>query len=449
MKLRWIILAILDGLKKYFKMLPAQLTIVNKKAAQIASEIYRVAVENNSFADNENFNPDYGNKLEKYIVYYDIGKCEIPSSEIKIKHGTKDTEITGNRKTMAILEEIFKDAKLTAEEQICKEILYYAIEKNEQFDGLGFPRCLKGKAISPLGRILNVSDYIARLYVHGAHKDAVIKKLKLKLGKKFDPDVVSLAIGVLEQLYEQEKAAIPEVNAEEFRSIQMLYQPICDGASGIPKEFEAFICLNDEKRGILMPAFYLPVAEKYGRVMDISKYGFEFLFQDMANSKHADPQTPRTFSVQVPAECLQKASFMAFVKKLSRDYSVNPQNLTFELDASSISIGDAKQEESIKAYKEMGIKIAIDNYGVDNASLMKLQDIEADFIKIDRSFIDKICENRKTYEIVKNIIKMAEDLHVGVVAKGVDSAQQRDVLLEMKCFYMQGRLFGEPEYFSI
>jgi len=441
-------LAILDELKKYFKLLPAHLVIVNKKAAQIAGEIYRAAVENNTFADNENFNADYGPRLEKYIVYYDIGKCELPCSEIKAKKSTTETEMIANRKAIMILDELFKNAKFSAEEEVVKEILYYALEKNEQFDGLGFPRCLKGAAISPIGRILNVSDYIARLYVSGTHKDVLIKKMKLKLGKKFDADVVALAIEVVERLYEQEKAAIP-VFTDEFRSIQMLYQPICEGTSGIPKEQEAFICLHDEKRGILMPAFYLPVAEKNGRIMDLTKYGFEFLFQDMANSKHAAPEVPRTFSIQVSPECLTKASFMTFVKKLIRDFYVNPQSLTFEVDAAAINVGDTKLAENLKAYQEMGIKLAIDNYGVDNASLLKLQDLDVDFIKIDRSFIDKICDNKKTYEIVKSIIKMAGDLRIDVVAKGVDTVQQQAVLLELKCFYMQGRLFGEPEYLSI
>ena len=158
MKLRWIILAILDGLKKYFKLLPAQLTIVNKKAAQIAAAIYQSAIENNSFAGHEAFNDGYAHRLEKYIVYYDIGKWELPCSDIKIDRTTTENEMLANRKTMAILEELFKDAKLTGEEQVCKEILYYAIEKNEQFDGLGFPNCLKGNAISPIGRILCVAD---------------------------------------------------------------------------------------------------------------------------------------------------------------------------------------------------------------------------------------------------------------------------------------------------
>lgn len=441
-------MAILDELKKYYKLLPAQLTIVNKKAAQIAYEIYQAAVENNTFAGNEAFNADYGNKLEKYIVYYDIGKYDLPCGEIKIKHGLKETEMLGNRKTIAILETIFKNAKLSAEEMICKEILYYAIEKNEQYDGLGFPQCLKGDKISPIGRILNVADYIARLYVTGTDLNTLIKKMKLKIGRKFDPEVVSLAVGVIDHLYEQEKAAIPEAGSD-FRSIQMMYQPICEGSSGIPKENEAFVCLNDEKLGILMPDFYVPVAEKHGRIMEITKFGFELLFRDMANIKHADPSAPRTFSVRVSADCLNKAAFMTLVKKLVREFSVNPQNLTFEVDASTINVRDTKLVDSIRAFKDLGIKLAIDNYGAENASLAQLQDVEVDFIKIDRSFIDKICENRKTYEIVKNTIKLAGDLNIGVVAKGVDTTPQKELLLDMKCFYMQGRMFGEPEYLSI
>lgn len=440
-------MGILDGLKKYYKLLPAQLTIVNKKAAQIACEIYKAAVENNTFADNEAFNADYADKLEKYILYYDIGKCELPCSDIKINRTAIEHEMIATRKAVTILEELFGEGELSAEEQICKEIMYGAIQRNEQFDGLGFPQCLKGNAISPLGRILCVAEYIARKYIDCNSKDVLIKKMKLKAGKRFDPDVVSLAIGVVEALYEREKPNTEEL--EEFRSIQMLYQPVCDATSNIVKDHAGYICLIDPDKGTLMPAFYGPIAERNNRIMDITKFGFEFLFRDMANSKFAAPNATRNFTVSVSAECLSKATFMTYVKKLIRDFSVNPQRLTLEVDASSFSVSDEKLMESLRGYKEMGFKLAIDNYGVDNASLLKLQDIEFDVIKIDRSFIDKICDNRKTFEIVKNIIKMAEDLKITVVAKGVDNTQQKTLLLGLNCLYMQGRLFGEPEYLSI
>lgn len=441
-------MAILDGLKKYFKMLPEQLTIVNRKAAQIANEIYKAAIENNSFADEDSFNGGYDQRLEKYILYYDLGKCELPCSEIKIDRTSVDNEMLANRKTASIFEELFNGTKLTAEEQICKEILYYSLERNESFDGMGFPKCLKGKAISPLGRILAVSDYVARKFINGTSKDVLLKKLKLKLGKRFDPEVVLLAGGVVEQLYEQERSALPD-ETDELRSIQMLYQPVCDAASNKIRENAGVVCLNDPKRGVLMPSFYAAVAERNGRIMDITKYGFELLFRDMSNSKLAGDEVSRNFSVGVSLECLVKPSFLIFIKKMIRDFSVNPQRLTFELDASAIDNSDGKLLGALQSYRELGIKLAIDNYGVDNASLFKLQDMEFDVIKIDRSFIDKICDNRKTYEIVKNIIKMAQDLGVDVVAKGVDTTQQRSYLLDLNCFYMQGRLFGEPEYFSI
>lgn len=441
-------MAIIDGLKKYFKMLPAQLTIVNKKAAEIADELYKAAIENNTFADNESFNDSYEHRLEKYIVYYDIGKCELACADVKIDRTTVENEILANRKTMAILEELFKVDKLTPEEQICKEILYYAIQRNEQYDGMGFPQCLKGNDISPIGRILCVSEYIARKFINGIPKEDLLKKLKLKLGKRFDPEIVLLANDVVEKLYEREREALP-IPSDEFRSIQMLYQPVCDAAGNKAIQNASYICLNDPKRGVLMPDFYASVAERNGRIMDITKYGFELLFEDMAKSKLAPSEVSRNFSIGVSAECLSKPSFLIHIKKLIRDFSVNPQRLIFEIDASAIDLNNIKLLESLNGYRELGIKLAIDNYGVDDASLSKLQDIDFDIIKIDRSFIDKICDNRKTYEIVKNIVKMAEDLGVDVIAKGVDNNQQKEFLLGMKCLYMQGRLFGEPEYFVI
>ena len=125
-------MAVLDKIKKYYKLLPVQLTVVNRKAAQIASEIYKAAVESNAFGDREDFNPTYGDKLEKYILYYDIGKCELHCSDIKINRITVDNEMIASRKNLEILDEVFNDSKLTAEDLICKEILYYAAEKNEQ-----------------------------------------------------------------------------------------------------------------------------------------------------------------------------------------------------------------------------------------------------------------------------------------------------------------------------
>lgn len=441
-------MGVLEKIKKYYKMLPVQLTIVNKKAAQIAGEIYKIAAENKMFEENDNFKYDYANKIEKYIVYYDIGKSELHCSDIKINHTTLDNEIIANRKAMKILEEIYKDVKLNSEGQICKDILYCAIEKNEQFDGMGFPKCVKGDAISPIGRILSVSDYIARKFIDCTDKNVLIKNLKMKSGKKFDPAVVEVAVGVVEQLYEQEKALIPE-NSDEFRSIQMLYQPVCDATSDKVKENEGFICLNDADRGTVMPAFYTPIAERNSRILDITKLGFELFCEDVAKSKFASEDFSRTFSINISAECLSKASFLQFVKKMIRQFSINPQRLVFGIDASMLDVYDNKLLENIKSYKDLGIKIAIDNYGVDNSSLSKLEEVEFDIIKIDRSFIDKIAVNRKTFEIVKSIIKMAEDLKVSVIAKGVDTAQQKTLLLDLNCIYMQGRLFGEPEYLSI
>ena len=441
-------MAIVDQLKKYYKQLPVQLVIVNQKAAQIAAELYNAAVESGIFADREDFNSSYGPKLEKYILYYDIGKYELACSDIKINKTTTDNELLANRKFMAILEGFSKLPKLTAEDQICKEILYYATQKNERYDGMGFPQCLKGASISPLGRILSIAEYIARKYIDGNAKDQLIAKMKLKIGKKFDPDVVVLAIGVVEELYRRERALIPEPT-EEFRSIQMLYQPVCDASGNVVQHNAGFICLNDKKQGTVMPAVYVPVAEKNARMMDITKFGFEYLFYEMACSKFAPAEYARTFSVHVSMECLSKVSFVAFVKKLVRDYAVNPQRLIFDIDATTLDTSNTQVIENLKSFRELGIKLAMDRYGVDQGSLAKLQDLEFDIIKIDRTFIDQIVSNRKTYEIVKNMIKMAKDLQITVVALGVDTDQQKDLLLDLKCFYMQGKLWGEPEPFAL
>ncbi|MGM8887302.1 EAL domain-containing protein, partial [Psychrobacter sp. 1U2] len=96
------------------------------------------------------------------------------------------------------------------------------------------------------------------------------------------------------------------------------------------------------------------------------------------------------------------------------------------------------------ALKALGVCLSLDDFGTGYASLSYLQEYPFDFIKIDKSFIDKIVNNRTQSAIVKAILDLATALDMSAVAEGIETEQQRDLLLQMGCDYGQGYWFGRP-----
>jgi len=111
---------------------------------------------------------------------------------------------------------------------------------------------------------------------------------------------------------------------------------------------------------------------------------------------------------------------------------------------SSLIQRHANVKKQLDLLKELGICLALDDFGTGFASLSYLQEYPFDFIKIDKSFISKITNDRTQRAIVKAILDLAEALDMHVIAEGIENEQQRDLLLSMGCQYGQGYWFGKP-----
>ncbi|MBP2280855.1 EAL domain-containing protein (putative c-di-GMP-specific phosphodiesterase class I) [Psychrobacter sp. PL19] len=136
--------------------------------------------------------------------------------------------------------------------------------------------------------------------------------------------------------------------------------------------------------------------------------------------------------------------FFDVVSNLFKEHNIRPQQLHVEVTESSLMRRHANVKHQLTMLKEMGIRLALDDFGTGYASLSYLQEYPFDFIKIDRSFISKIATDRTQYAIVKAILDLADALDMEVVAEGIETEQQRDLLLQMGCAYGQGYWFGRP-----
>ncbi|BBI67656.1 hypothetical protein PKHYL_18470 [Psychrobacter sp. KH172YL61] len=132
------------------------------------------------------------------------------------------------------------------------------------------------------------------------------------------------------------------------------------------------------------------------------------------------------------------------VSGLLVEHNIAACQLHIEVTESSLIQRHDDVRKQLNSLKELGVRLALDDFGTGYASLSYLQDYPFDFIKIDKSFISKIDTDRTQHAIVKAILDLADALNMHVVAEGIETEQQRDVLLDMGCKNGQGYWFGKP-----
>jgi EAL domain-containing protein (putative c-di-GMP-specific phosphodiesterase class I) len=181
----------------------------------------------------------------------------------------------------------------------------------------------------------------------------------------------------------------------------------------------------------------LPVAEETGSLVAVGRWAFE-----EAIRRYAAGETPSgTLHVNVSARELLDDSLDRVVAELLERYDVPPASLAVEvIEGSLIRSGD-RAETMLRRLRSMGVKIWIDDFGVEYSSLRYLHSLPIDGVKIDRTFVGGADGSLASPSIVRLIIELARSLELGVVAEGVETSRQRDALLELGCAQGQGYLF--------
>ncbi len=231
------------------------------------------------------------------------------------------------------------------------------------------------------------------------------------------------------------------LNDGQFR---VLYQPIVELATGSIHKAEALIRWQHPKRGMVSPAAFIPIAESSGLIVDIG----EWVFQQAAaqvlqwrQSLHPDFQISVNRSpVQFRHVDAGQASWGMQLQAMGLPGEALVVEITegLLLDTSEV-VG-----EQLLALGDAGIKVSLDDFGTGYSSLAYLQKFDIDYIKIDQSFVRHLIPESTDLALCKAIIVMAHALGMKVIAEGVETEQQRSLLLQAGCDYAQGYLFARP-----
>ncbi len=220
------------------------------------------------------------------------------------------------------------------------------------------------------------------------------------------------------------------------------YQPIVALDSGDIIGFEALVRWRHPTRGLLSPHYFIDAIIR-------CKLSFE-LFCQMAHQiaeqlvLWRDMGLEQAVCINADAAEFSHPDFIGFIRRLFNQYDIKSHQLNVEVTESSLMLRHANVKQQLSALKTLGMNLVLDDFGTGYASLSYLQEYPFDFIKIDKSFISKIVHSRTQQAIVKAILDLAEALDMKVVAEGIETEQQRDMLLKMGCVYGQGYYFGHP-----
>ncbi|MEA3195868.1 MAG: hypothetical protein QOD26_4201 [Betaproteobacteria bacterium] len=221
------------------------------------------------------------------------------------------------------------------------------------------------------------------------------------------------------------------------------YQAKLDLRTGQITGVEALVRWQHPELGVIAPAQFIPLAEETGLIVPVGNWVLNTACaQNVAWQR--DGLLPLSMAVNLSARQLSDANLLRDITEALRKSGMKPELLELELTESMVMQHAERAGKVLAAIKQLGVRLAIDDFGVGYSSLANLKRFPIDTLKVDRSFIRDIPQNAEDMAIAKAIIAMGTSLNLTVVAEGVETLEQEAFLREQGCDETQGFYFSKP-----
>jgi len=232
--------------------------------------------------------------------------------------------------------------------------------------------------------------------------------------------------------------------ALERGQLEVHYQPVMNIAGGAVVGFEALLRWHHPRRGLLLPGEFIDLAEQSGLIVPIGAWVLGQACRQARSWTDAHGGDRLTMAVNVSARQLHDPGLEATVSAALAASGIDPAALVLEI-TESVTVADTDVTTArLRALKDLGVGLAIDDFGTGYSSLRYLRRFPVDLLKIDRSFVAGVGCNPEDSAIVSSVIGLAHAFGLGVVAEGVETAEQLAALTQFGCDYAQGYHWGRP-----
>ena len=230
--------------------------------------------------------------------------------------------------------------------------------------------------------------------------------------------------------------------ALENKQLELFFQPKVDARSGRVTAAEALLRWKHPTRGMIGPAVFIPVAERFGLIGLLGNW----VIEDACRQARAwrDKGLRMRVAINLSAFQMRQDDLVERITTALERHRIDPSLLTCEI-TESVAMEDTRATQTtFRRLGEAGVHLSIDDFGTGYSSLSYLRKLPAEELKVDRSFVMDLETSPDARAVVDAVIRLARALGLKVVAEGVETVRQRDILIEMGCDEFQGYLFAKP-----
>jgi EAL domain-containing protein (putative c-di-GMP-specific phosphodiesterase class I) len=209
--------------------------------------------------------------------------------------------------------------------------------------------------------------------------------------------------------------------------------------------FEALVRWQRPQLGLVMPGGFISAAEDTGLILWIGTWVLQEACRQVCAWNLQFPCFPPfTIAVNISAKQFAQTDLVSQIRQILGETGLAPENLRLELTESVTMQDEESTRRILSELRKLGVCLCIDDFGTGYSSLSYLRRFALDILKIDRSFVTDMLNNSESQEIVKTILSLGRNLHMQVVAEGVETGEQVTLLKSLSCEFAQGYLFARP-----
>ncbi len=234
-------------------------------------------------------------------------------------------------------------------------------------------------------------------------------------------------------------------HALERQEFKLYYQPIICLNSGTISGFEALLRWYHPMRGVVHPADFMSVAEETKLIIPIGWWMMRSACQQMQQWHQQFPDNPHlTISVNLSNQQFKQPDLIERIREILQETQLNPRSLKLEITESVIMENAESSVAVLGELKSLEVQLYIDDFGTGYSSLSRLHTFPTDALKIDRDFVNRMTEDEGNQAIVQTILILAGHLGMNVIAEGIETIEQLNLLRALQCEYGQGYFFSKP-----
>lgn len=233
--------------------------------------------------------------------------------------------------------------------------------------------------------------------------------------------------------------------AIELDRLELYFQPLIDLSNGFVTGFEALARWKDPDYGMISPAEFIPVAEECGLILPLGRWALDRACQVLNEwDAKAGEVLPLKVSVNVSAAQFARDDIPNMVSGILRANKTKPERIMLELTESVVVSDPARAAKVMNALRALDVSLAMDDFGTGYSNLAYLQQLPIDVLKIDRSFVTHMLQERDKVAIVRAILSLASALNMETTAEGIETLEIAHTLAALGCSYGQGYFYSPP-----